>query len=381
MNERRDGPPGAPAPGGRPASAARSGWDLWVLRALAPDAGPDDLAALIARRRETARLSRRILVGGEGDHRRLREEARAFLLAHPELHRGLVLSLHLGPYSLIPGLYLDCGLSPVVLLDREAHDRIRPEADRRRRELRLPGEPTWLTTDRPAFAGRLLRALRAGRPVLVYLDGNSGAGGMEATRERGMPYRLPGRSIRVRTGLGRLVLRCGAPVRTLTVRWREGGGLDWEAGTPRPWPAGADPEAVTRSLYDWLFAEVRRSPGQWSSWRMLATAGDCFAAAGLRVDPDAAREREASFLAALAERADEVRLVLRPGVEVWEPDVLADPRRDAFYPADGLTAASLELLRAGPATLARLTGLCGRRWMARHARRLAALDLVRLEEA
>ena len=201
------------------------------------------LAALVARRREIARLARRVLVEGEGDHGRLRAAACGFLRAHPELHHGVVLSLHLGPYSLIPGLYLDCGLSPVVLLDREAHDRIRPEADRRRRELRLPGELTWLTTDRPAFAGRMLRALRAGRPVLVYLDGNSGAGGMEATRERGMPYRLPGRMIRVRTGLGRLVLRSGAPLHTLTVRWRPDGGLDWEAGAPSPWPPDADPQA------------------------------------------------------------------------------------------------------------------------------------------
>lgn len=361
--------------------ADRTGWDLWVLRALAPDADRAALAALVARRREIARLARRVLVEGEGDHGRLRAAACDFLRAHPELHRGVVLSLHLGPYSLIPGLYLDCGLSPVVLLDREAHDRIRPEADRRRRELRLPGELTWLTTDRPAFAGRLLRALRAGRPVLVYLDGNSGAGGMEATRERGMPYRLPGRMIRVRTGLGRLVLRSGAPLHTLTVRWRPDGGLDWEAGAPPSWPPDADPQTVTRALYDWLFEEILRSPGQWSSWRMLAAAGDCFADERMRDDVALIREREARFLAALSTRPRNVRIALRRDVEIWEPDILADPERDAFYPAAGLGAASLELLRTGPLTLDRLTGLCGRRWMEKHACRLVALDLAGLEEA
>ena len=57
------------------------------------------------------------------------------------------------------------------------------------------------------------------------------------------------------------------------------------------------------------------------------------------------------------------------------------PERDAFYPAAGLGDASLDLLRAGPSTLDRLTGLCGRRWMEKHARRLVALDLAGLEEA
>ncbi|MBK9304986.1 MAG: hypothetical protein IPM94_14215 [bacterium] len=144
--------------------SSRRRWELWNLQALDPDASAATLAALDAGRRACGDLARRILRDGEGDHGRLRAEARAFLAAHRALHRGLVLGLHLGPYSLIPGLYLDLGLSPVVLLDRAAHDRLRVDADRQRRALGLSGEPEWLVTDRPAFAGRLLRCLREGAP-------------------------------------------------------------------------------------------------------------------------------------------------------------------------------------------------------------------------
>ena len=356
----------------------RRRWDLWNLQALDPDASAATLAALESGRRACDELARRILRDGEGDHAQLRAEARAFLSAHRELHRGLVLGLHLGPYSLIPGLYLDLGLSPVVLLDRAAHDRLRADADRQRRALGLSGEPEWLVTDRPAFAGRLLRCLREGRPVLVFLDGNSGEGGMAATRDRGLTYRLPGRDLRVRTGLGRLLGHAHCPVHALTVRWRPDGSLLWEAGAPEPWPAGADPATVTVRLYDWLFAEVRRSPEQWSAWGMLGAASACFASERLAVDPLELQRREIRFLDALAHRPDRVRIALRAGVEVWEPGILADTRGEAFYAAEGLRDASLDLLRAASPTLTELRALCGRRWVEGHARRLATLGLADL---
>ncbi len=361
--------------------SSRRRWELWNLRALMPEADAATLTALEAGRRTCADHARRVLRDGSGDHRRLRSDARAFLSAHRELHDGLVLGLHLGPYSLIPGLYLDLGLSPVVLLDRAAHDRLRADADRQRQALGLSGEPEWLVTDRPAFAGRMLRCLRAGRPVLVFLDGNSGEGGMAATRDRGLTYRLPGRDLRVRTGLGRLLGHVGCPVHTLTVRWRPDGSLHWEGGAPPPWPADADPATITRRLHDWLFAEVRRSPEQWSAWGMLGAASACFARDRLAVDAQELRRREDEFRTAAARDPDRVRLVLRPGVEVWEPDILADTRGEAFYAADGLRDAALDLLRAAAPTLTELRALCGRRWVDGHARRLATLGLADLVAA
>jgi hypothetical protein len=68
-------------------------------------------------------------------------------------------------------------------------------------------------------------------------------------------------------------------------------------------------------------------------------------------------------------------------VEVWEPDILADTRGEAFYAADGLRDAALDLLRAAAPTLTELRALCGRRWVDGHARRLATLGLADLVAA
>jgi len=60
----------------------RRRWELWNLQALDPDASDATLAALESGRRACDELARRILPDGEGDHGRLRAEARAFLAAH-----------------------------------------------------------------------------------------------------------------------------------------------------------------------------------------------------------------------------------------------------------------------------------------------------------
>lgn len=363
-------------------TAARRAWALWNLRALQPHADAGTLAELETRRDRVLTLERRVLREGRGDPARLLADARVFLEAHPELRSGLVLTLHMGPYGLLPALYLDAGVEPAVVLDGAALARIRPDVERRRRELGLGGAVRWITTDRPLFAVRLLRDLRAGVPVLVFLDGNAGAGGLRATRDRGMPYRLPGRTIRVRTGLGRLIRRTGCPVHAVSVRWREDGALAWRCVRPGAWDAAATARQITRQLYDWLFDEVARSPEQWSFWPMLARASECFTAAALAGGdgPDALAARRARFARALA-RPAAVRVRLADAVEVWEPDILADLARQRFWSAAGLRDADLAPLRAGAEpSLAELAARHGAAWVDHHGRRLHLLGLLELRE-
>jgi hypothetical protein len=358
-------------------------WALWNLRALHPHATTANLSALELRRQEFTNLEQRILAYGEGDHVRLRDDARAFLAAHPEITSGLVITLHMGPYVLLPVVYLGAGVEPVIVLDRAAHDRIRPDAERQQRKLGLSGHIQWITTDRPLFAGRILRALRAGRPVLVFLDGNSGNGGMEATRDRGMPYRLPGRTIRVRTGLGRLIQRTGCSVHAVSVRWRADGTLAWRGVSPGKWDKTASPRQVTRQLYDWLFDEVARSPEQWSFWPMIARTSECFSTIGM--DGGAERHdrgrRSQRFENALRDHPSGTRVRLEGEVEVWEPDVLADLTRQRFWAAEGLRDSALDLFRYGAEpTLTELEACCGRDWIDFHVRRLHLLGVLELRE-
>ncbi len=363
---------GTPRPG-------RDHWALWNLQALLPEATPATLASLRVRRREMARLQHHVLVEGGGDTERLMREARTFIDGNPGLTSGIVATLHMGPYTLTPALLLMAGERPAVLLDAEAYAAVRPRAEEQRRRLGLQGDIEWIVVDRPLFVKDLLRALRDGRPVVIYLDGNRGLGGTEATRDHGLPYSLPGRTIRLRNGLGRLIGRLGCPVHGVVARWRDDGTLDWELEELGPWNAGTPAAAVTRALYDWLFAQVIRSPEQWTYWGMLAASSDCFATQNLQVDD--AREharRNAAFLEALVQRPEAVRFVLTSRIEIWDPGVLADRDRDAFYDAEGLTDAALDLLRGRRPTLAELNDDCGRRWVGFHARRLFLLGLAEL---
>ncbi|MBK9304987.1 MAG: hypothetical protein IPM94_14220 [bacterium] len=162
------------------------------------------------------------------------------------------------------------------------------------------------------------------------------------------------------------------------MRWRPDGSLLWEAGAPEPWPAGADPATITVRLYDWLFAEVRRSPEQWSAWGMLGAASACFASDRLAPDPRELQRREARFLEALRAPPGPRAVALRAGVEVWGPASSPTRAATAFYAAEGLRDASLDLLRAASPTLTELRALCGRRWVEGHVRRLATLGLADL---
>ena len=362
-----------------PPATGRENWARWNLRALVPEATAATLAALRARRLEIAELQDRVLGRGEGDVEGLLREARETLAAHPALRGGLVATLHMGPYTLVPALLVMGGERPAVLLDAEAHEAIRPRAEAQRRQLGLPGEVEWIVVDKPLFVRDVLKALREGRPVVAYLDGNRGAGGTEATRDRGLPYRLPGRTIRLRNGLGRLVARTGCPVHGVACRWRDDGTIDWRVSPLGPWPGPATPQDVTRDLYDWLFAQVVRTPEQWSYWGMLAASSDCFATENLAVgDPREHARRNALFLDRLLRRPERTRLALTARLEVWDPDILVDLDHDAFYGAEGLTETGLDLLRGLQPTLAELVAACGRRWVGFHGRRLFLLGLAEL---
>ncbi len=358
----------------------RDQWELWALQALFPDATPARLAALRRRRRRWEELERAVLVDGRADLPRLLEDARAFLAERPGLLQGgVVATLHLGPYSLLPALLRWSGVVPGVLIDPDALGDVRPQAEEVCRALGLSPCVEWIVVGGRAFAARMVRVLRDGRPLVVFLDGNRGAGGMARTRQDGLPYHLPGRTIRVRTGVGRLVSRLGCPVRGACVTWRRDGTLRWRSERLRA-GQGESPAAVTRRLYDWMFAEIRREPAQWSLLPSLAEAAECFRDERLAPpDPLTVRSRRRWFAMVLRHVPHLWQVAPRAELAVWEPGILVDRTGEAFYDADGLREEHLDLLRGErPATLSGLVEACGERWVLRHVLRLYQLGLVDL---
>jgi hypothetical protein len=289
--------------------------------------------------------------------------------------------MHLGPYALLLEPYLAAGIPLRVLVTEEARRRNEPLVGQMSDHLRHPVRVAWLELGDRRTLRRMLRALREGAPVLAFLDGNLGADGFAGTREHGLDFELPGRTIRVRTGLARLALRTETSVHPVCVHWDDTRRPVWkraESVRPRRGDAAAD---LTRRLFGWCFDEIVARPEQWTFWAMLKESAACFATAavdGATVPPGLRRDYAHAFRICLDRSPDTARLRLERAVAVWPGEVLVDLEDDRFYDARGLRDDDLEPLRAGRPTLAELTEIHGEAWVRFHGLRLCLLGVTRL---
>lgn len=306
---------------------------------------------------------------------------RRFLSEHPALQSGLVLSFHQGPFPLLVEPYLDAGLDPVILLNPSAREGFQEKVEKLRSILGHQGKVRWICVGEKGFIRKLIKVLREDAPVIAFIDGNSGESGMDGTRRDGALYSLPGRDIKVRTGLARLACRLQCPVHLASVHWDERMQVIWEAQTDQTPAATADPDEVTRRLFDWIFSQVMARPEQWDFWVMLREASACFSP-GLGVDGRIPAGLRDDFIHAfhicLERSAASVRLHLDRQVEVWPGGVLANLTDDRFYPAEGLRDQDLADMREAPRSLEELSEEHGFHWVKFHGLRLCLLGMARL---
>jgi hypothetical protein len=204
---------------------------------------------------------------------------------------------------------------------------------------------------------------------------------MAETRRRGLRYRLPGREIRIRTGLARLICRLGCPVHRVSLHWTDTWDLIWRRDPTMTWTRGSDPDQVTRFLFDWCFGRIMARPEQWQYWAMLRESSSCFGTGRLdepRVPAGLREDFQRAFAVCLDRSPATVRLILEKAVQVWPGDVLADLSEDRFYPAAGLQDADLDILRRDRPTLTALSAHHGEAWVRFHGLRLCLLGMARL---
>ena len=370
-------------------------WDLWNLRAICPSATPVDLERLQAESRRLDRLQERLLRDPDAAQRRFAPAARAFFAAHPAMHRGLLLSLHLGPYSLAPVPWLLAGCDVRVLVNRQSHQEIAPIYEVMQSRLRLPGRIHWSPITGRSFVVSLARTLRGGGLVLAYLDGNDGRGGLASTLAAGLRFELPGREIRVRTGLARLAIRLGCPVHGVVTCWDHTDNLTWRRGPSWTWSRTTDPDRATCEIFTWGFDQIRQQPEQWRCWSILPSVYDALGRPSCDGPESgtgpAATDQSVATAGADAGRSttteapplssdDQRRIRWRKPATLWPGNLLEDVSGSCFYDATGLTAQQLHALQAMPApTVAELAARFGKDFVALHVRRLLALDFLGLE--
>jgi len=356
-------------------------WELWNLRALQPDAGREDLLEIKRRQELVLAREREALAGLWTGDQDILAPGHGFLEQNPELASGVTVSMHLGPYQILAEPFLAAGLEPVILLNSRAMKSFQPGTEALVKHLGHRTRIQWIPVGEKGFVRKLIKAVRSGRPVLVYLDGNSGDQGMEETRNRGLKYNLPGREIRVRTGLAKLVCRLGCPVHRVSLHWTEEGDLIWRRDPTLTWSRQDHPDLVTRALFDWCFGRIMARPEQWQYWAMLRESSSCFGALRLdevRVPTGLRDDYQQAYAICLEQSPKTVRFILEKAVEVWPGDVLADLSEDRFYPAAGLRDEDLEPLRRDHPTLAELNEHHGEAWVRFHGLRLCLLGMARL---
>ncbi len=359
----------------------KAAWDLWTLRALWPDAEWDDFLKLRENHQKALAREREALAGLWAGDRSILAPGRSLLRENPEMKSGLILSFHQGPYQLLVEPFLDAGLEPVILLNAAARDSFREPTRKLMELLGHKGKIQWVAVGEKGFVRTLFKAIQDERPVLVYMDGNNGAEGMEGTRSNGLRYALPGRDIRIRTGLARLLCRLQCAAHLVALHWDESGDLIWEKEPTQHWTRKDDPDNVSRLMFDWCFSEIMKRPDQWQHWPMLRDASACFSPGlnqGSMVPRGLREDFIHSFNICLDRSPDSVCLVLDKHAEVWPGDVLADLTDDRFFPAEGLQDQDLLSLRNGRPTLQQLCDEHGLHWVKFHALRLCLLGLARL---
>lgn len=353
-------------------------WDLWNLHTLMPAASLQDLLDLqTASRVQDRRQS--LLFTSPGAWPTLAQQAERFLKIHNDLPRGLTLSLHLGPYALAAVPYLQAGHTCHVLINGSSLDQIRPIYEELQQTFPLPGTIHWLSLTEPRLGLRLVRALRLRQPVLAFLDGNDGQGGSKGTLDRGIKYRLPGRNIRVRTGLARLAIRLGCPVDTVLTLWDRHGKLTWVRGPSWTWPRQTDPSQATRTLFDWAFQMITAHPDQWRCWSMLTGVYDSFRQETGRSTRQKQARRRQIIEDQLAFGPDSLRIRWLKEVALWPGDMLEDVTAGCFHAAGGLQSEHLAALQTTPPpTLGQVITQLGRDWLARNLVHLAQHGFLEL---
>lgn len=235
---------------------------------------------------------------------------RAFLDA-PERRPTIFCTFHLGGYRAVLAKLLHAGYPLALVIDnrtyRQQKDFLEGVAAAIARETGQPAVLDILDAETPDIGRRMALAIGRGRSILIFLDGNTGVGGIYNRTGRQLKVRFLAGEIYSRTGIAMLSHALRVPIIPIVSYYRENRGIrvpQYWCGDPilpqdRQLPQDDYVRVVTGELYDLLASVVKQYPDQWESWFYFHKF----------LDLDALRREEERWLA-------EPRLAPNPEIEV-----------------------------------------------------------------
>lgn len=130
----------------------------------------------------------------------------------------------------------------------------------------------FLAAEDPLVVKRCISAIRSGRSILVYVDGNSGVGG-ETIREDGAMVTIPflGGTIHVRHGIYALSRLSGLPIVPLINVFDEIDKRRLLVGELISCPKWKTAHDCMESVFSILAEQIKRDAAQWEGWIYYST--------------------------------------------------------------------------------------------------------------
>ncbi|SEL93479.1 lysophospholipid acyltransferase family protein [Parapedobacter koreensis] len=186
-------------------------------------------------------------------------------------HRPAIIgTFHTGSYRLINYLLAQSGVPTALLVSSTVKER--QGTAFMQQGLSIGGNSKQcilITADHPMAGLHILRAVKNGRTVVGYLDGNRGAAGQQHVHQ--LPFL--GVNVHVRIGLAHLARRAGIPFHgVLAIREQAGGVALWHSrsyGHQQDAMPSETPLEVTAAMYADLASIAREEPWQWDHWYYL----------------------------------------------------------------------------------------------------------------
>lgn len=211
---------------------------------------------------------------------------------------AFVVSFHVGPYRFIPIELSQLGQRVSIVVDQRGAQRETAIIEKHaallaKTPLDAQGRAGYwradvlerlgvINAEEPDVALRIVKALRDGRVVMVYLDGNTGSGPRRTEHAVRAPFL--GTHILVRPGIGELATLTGATVVPVLSRRRLRARHTCHFHAPIvPGPEESRADFSTRVLRETvalLEQRLERRPGEWEEWHHFHRMQETAAAGG-----------------------------------------------------------------------------------------------------
>lgn len=184
---------------------------------------------------------------------------------------------HLGSYRLLTSLLYRKGIDCVLLVGSQAHhqqgDSMQAHIESLRLQRGLTNSFRIVEAGNPAAVMTILRELRAGKSLIVYVDGSPETAPGENETDKYMMVRFGSRKLLTRKGVGFISHAAGVPiVPVISYRQANLANVLHCLDPIRP-DHSIDRETYSRQtmqqLYDTFWTYLNRYPGQWEGWNYI----------------------------------------------------------------------------------------------------------------